>query len=171
MWRGFHVCSNIALDPLGHHAATGRQGGDVVVCHNPLRGAFVEICHQVHLGVHVEGGTHLICHTPDQLGIGWAQGKLAAFDIAIRHVYYISILPTLAGTLLSVIPSPGLNIQLDSLEFQTAMHWWLGMSVSQRASCCCYHSSFFGLHHHDWYCKDVVTCHNRLHGVMTKSLL
>ena len=33
------------------------------------------------------------------------------------------------------------------------------MSVSQRTSC------FFGLHHHDWYCNDIVTCHDRLWDV------
>ena len=130
----------------------------MVVRHNNLRGAFVEICYQVHLGVHVEGGTHLICHTPGYLGIVWAQGKLAAFDITIGHVCYICI-----------VPNPGFQSchqLLDSLEFQTAMQWWLCMSVSQCASCCCYPSSFFGLHHHDWYCKNVVTYHAKEPALM-----
>ena len=30
------LCTDIALDPLGHHAATCRRGGDVVLRHNHL---------------------------------------------------------------------------------------------------------------------------------------
>ena len=56
-WLGFDIsgglpcplCSDIALDPLGHHAATCRRGGDVVLCHNHLWDVFVEFCHQVHI--------------------------------------------------------------------------------------------------------------------------
>ena len=80
------LCSDITLDPLGHHAATCRQGSDVVLCHNHLWHAFVEFCHQAHLSLKVEGGSGL---TPDMshswpaavLVRDWAQGKPAAFDI------------------------------------------------------------------------------------------
>ena len=33
----------------------------------------------------------------------------------------------LAASWLSVIPSPGLNLHLDTAEFQTALKWWLGI--------------------------------------------
>ena len=40
------LCSDIALDPLGHYAATCRRGDDVGLRHNHLRDTFVEFCHQ-----------------------------------------------------------------------------------------------------------------------------
>ena len=66
------LCTDIALDPLGHHAATCtctcRRGGDVVLRHNHLRDAFVELCHQAHLRVKVRKAVvlHLTCLTTDQ---------------------------------------------------------------------------------------------------------
>ena len=56
------LCPNTALDPLGHHAATCKKGGDVVTRHNRLWDVIVVICHQPHLGVQVEVGSTL---TPD----------------------------------------------------------------------------------------------------------
>ena len=37
------LCTDIALDPLGHHAATCRQEGDAT--DNHLWDVFVEFCH------------------------------------------------------------------------------------------------------------------------------
>ena len=54
--------SEIALDPLGHHALSCRRGGDVVLRHNQLRDVFVDICHKANLGVRIEAGSAL---TPD----------------------------------------------------------------------------------------------------------
>ncbi|KAL5517626.1 hypothetical protein EMCRGX_G003208 [Ephydatia muelleri] len=36
-------CPELVLDPLGHHAASCRHGGDVVTQHNRLRNIFVEV--------------------------------------------------------------------------------------------------------------------------------
>ena len=36
-WLPCPLCSEIALHPLGHRAATCRRGGDVVFCHTHLR--------------------------------------------------------------------------------------------------------------------------------------
>ena len=38
------LCPDVALDPLGHHAATCRRGGDVVIRHNRLRDIFLRFC-------------------------------------------------------------------------------------------------------------------------------
>ena len=50
------VCSEKALDPLGHHAITCTHGGDVVTRHNMLRDVVANLFHQVHMGVTVEVG-------------------------------------------------------------------------------------------------------------------
>ena len=63
------LCTDIALDPLGHHAATCRRGGDLVLLRNHLRNVSVEFCHQAHLSVKLEEGSvvlHLTCPTPGQ---------------------------------------------------------------------------------------------------------
>ena len=39
------LCPDVTLDPLGHHAATCRRGGDVVIRHNRLRDVFLSFCH------------------------------------------------------------------------------------------------------------------------------
>ena len=49
------LCTEIALDPLGHYAATCRQ---VVLPHN-LLDDFVELCYQAHLSVKVDEGNGL----------------------------------------------------------------------------------------------------------------
>ena len=66
-----------------------------------------------------------------------------------------------------VIPTPGVNLQLDPSEFQTAIQWWLGMSVSH-----CSAHSLDSLGHHALTCKhggDVVTRHDRLRDVYVES--
>ena len=42
-------CPDVALDPLGHQAATCWCGGDVVIRHNRLCDVFLSFCHQAHL--------------------------------------------------------------------------------------------------------------------------
>eukprot|EP00731_Ephydatia_muelleri_P012244 Em0006g1138a len=49
-------CPELIFDPLGHHAASCRHGGDVITRHNRLCNIFVEFCHQAHLSVRVEAG-------------------------------------------------------------------------------------------------------------------
>ena len=39
------LCPDVALDPLDHHAATCRHGGDVVVHHHKLHDVFLSFCH------------------------------------------------------------------------------------------------------------------------------
>eukprot|EP00731_Ephydatia_muelleri_P038407 Em0749g1a len=47
------------LDPLGHHAATCKCGGDAVLRHNKLRDILVESFHLAHIHVQVEAGSGL----------------------------------------------------------------------------------------------------------------
>ena len=80
------LCPDVALDPLGHHAATCRRGGDVVICHNRLRDVFLSFYHQAHLAARLEAESSLTpgldhARPADVLVRDWAQGKLAAFDI------------------------------------------------------------------------------------------
>ena len=63
------LCPDIALDPLGHHAASCRHGGDVVAWHNRLRDIFANFYRWAHLSVQVEVGYGLIS-TPVLL-ISW----------------------------------------------------------------------------------------------------
>ena len=69
-------CPDIALDPLGHHAASCRHGGDVVARHNHLRDIFANFCCQAHLSVRVEVGyglarDHVNSHPADVRVHGW----------------------------------------------------------------------------------------------------
>eukprot|EP00731_Ephydatia_muelleri_P017791 Em0010g889a len=82
------LCPDKMLDPLGHHAATCKRGGDVVVRHNRLRDILAETCRRAHFSVQVEAGCNL---TPDHshsrpadvLISNWALGKTAACDISV----------------------------------------------------------------------------------------
>ena len=81
-------CPDIALDPLGHHAASCRHGGDVVARHNHLRDIFANFCRQAHLSVRVEVGyglarDHVNSRPADVLVQGWDRGKPAAFDVTV----------------------------------------------------------------------------------------
>ncbi|KAL5483977.1 hypothetical protein EMCRGX_G020399 [Ephydatia muelleri] len=82
------LCPDTALDPLGHHAATCRHGGDVVARHNRLRDIFANFCRRAHLSVQVEVGyglarDHINSHPADILVQGWDRGKPAAFDVTV----------------------------------------------------------------------------------------
>ena len=52
------LCPDVALDPLGHHAAICRHGGDVVVCHNKLHDDFLSY-NRAHFAVTLEAGSGL----------------------------------------------------------------------------------------------------------------
>eukprot|EP00731_Ephydatia_muelleri_P036461 Em0259g4a len=82
------LCPDETLDPLGHHAATCRRGGDVVIRHNRLRDVFLSFCHQAHIAARLEAGSGLTpgldcTRQADVLVRDWAQGKPAAFDITV----------------------------------------------------------------------------------------
>ena len=81
------VCSEKALDPLGHHAITCTHGGDVVTRHNMLRDVVANLFRQVHMGVTAEVG-HGLTHSDgslsrpaDVLVARWVRGLPAALDI------------------------------------------------------------------------------------------
>ena len=73
-----------------------------------------------------------------------------------------------AAAWLSTAPSPGLNLQLEPSEFQAAIQWWLGVSISGSQGATCPHCpahSLDPLGHHALTCKhggDVVIRYNRL---------
>ena len=53
------LCPDSSLDPLGHHAATCKRGGDAVLRHNKLRDILVESFHLADIHVQVEAGSGL----------------------------------------------------------------------------------------------------------------
>ena len=71
-----------------------------------------------------------------------------------------------AAAWLSVLPSPGVNLHMDSLEFQVALKWWLGMDLAQGFNCSfCPSLALDPLGHHAITSKhgcDVVARHNKL---------
>ena len=81
-------CPGVALDLIGHHAASSRHGGDVIAWHNHLRDIFADFCHCAHLPVKVEVGYGLgrdnvnFCPA-DVLVQCWDRGKPAAFDVTV----------------------------------------------------------------------------------------
>ncbi|KAL5493820.1 hypothetical protein EMCRGX_G015052 [Ephydatia muelleri] len=62
-------CPELVLDPLGHHAASCRHGGDVVTRHNRLRDIFVEAQRNTR--------------PADVLVQDWVRGSPAAIDITV----------------------------------------------------------------------------------------
>ena len=67
---------------------------------------------------------------------------------------------------LSVVPSPGLGLHLESNEYQMAIKWWLGLDTSGRSMCpFCPDTALDPLGHHAVTCRhggDVVIRYNRL---------
>ena len=47
----------------------------------------------------------------------------------------LSVAAPHASSWLSVVPSPGLGLHLESNEFQIAIRWWLGLDTSGRSMC------------------------------------
>ena len=78
----------------------------------------------------------------------------------------LSVASPHAASWLSVVPSPGLNLHLESAEFQTAINWWLGIDLFSGEKCpCCLTLSLDPLGHHALTCRyngDVVSRHNRV---------
>ena len=75
-----------------------------------------------------------------------------------------------ASSWLSVVPSVGLGLHLDSSEFRTAVKWWLGMNSTARSSCpFCPDIALDPLGHHAVSCRhggDVVIRHSRLRNII-----
>ena len=73
----------------------------------------------------------------------------------------LSVAAPHASSWLSVVPSPGLGLHLESNEFQMAIRWWLGLDTSGRSMCpFCPDTALDPLGHHDVTCRhggDVVT--------------
>ena len=60
----------------------------------------------------------------------------------------------LAAFWLSVVPSPGLNLHFDKVEFQAAIKWWLGIDTFGGSRCPpCTTQSFDHLFHHALTCR------------------
>ena len=80
-----------------------------------------------------------------------------------------------AASWLSGVPSPGLNLHLESAEFQTAIKWWLGIDLFRGEKCpFCHTLSLDPLGHHALTCRyngDVVSRHNRVWDVFFFSLV
>ena len=68
----------------------------------------------------------------------------------------------------SVIPSMGLGLHMESNEFQTAVRWWLGVGVGRTVCPFCQDVALDPLGHHAVTCRhggDVVIRHNHLRDV------
>ena len=78
----------------------------------------------------------------------------------------LSVAAPHASSSLSVVPSPGLGLHLESNELQMAIRWWLGLDTSARSMCpFCPDTALDPLDHPAVTCRhggDVVTRHNRL---------
>ena len=86
-----------------------------------------------------------------------------------NRAHLMSASSNLAASWLSVIPSPGLNLHLDTAEFQTALKWWLGIDMFGGSRCpSCSTQSLDPLGHHALTCRyngDVVSRDNQLIGI------
>ncbi|KAL5494380.1 hypothetical protein EMCRGX_G015702 [Ephydatia muelleri] len=97
------VCSQKALDPLGHHATTCTHGGDVVARHNLLRDVVANLFRQAHMGVTVEAGYGLThdnsrSRPADVLVTRWEKGLPAALDITVTSPLNPAILDESCST-------------------------------------------------------------------------
>ena len=97
------VCSQKALDPLGHHATTCTHGGDVVTRHNLLRDVVANLFRQAHMGVAVEAGYGLThdnsrSRLADVLVTRWEKGLPAALDITVTSPLNPAILDESCST-------------------------------------------------------------------------
>ena len=91
------LCPDSALDPLGHHAATCKRGGDAVLRHNKLRDILVESFHRAHIHVQVEAGSglshdHSHSRPADILVFDWDHGKPAALNLTVVSPFNANIL-------------------------------------------------------------------------------
>eukprot|EP00731_Ephydatia_muelleri_P002958 Em0001g2958a len=66
----------------------------------------------------------------------------------------LSVAAPHASSWLSVVPSPGLGLHLESNEFQMAIRWWLGLDTSGRSMCpFCPDTALDPLGHHAVTCR------------------
>ena len=80
-----------------------------------------------------------------------------------NRAHLLSVAAPHASSWLSVVPSPGLSLHLESNEYQMAIRWWLWLDTSGWSMCP--DTALDPLGHHAVTCRhggDVVTCHNRL---------
>ena len=77
------LCPDKMLDPLGHHAATCKRGGDGVFRHNKLRDILAETCRRAHFSVQVLSSDHSHSRPVDVLISNWVLGKTAACDLSV----------------------------------------------------------------------------------------
>eukprot|EP00731_Ephydatia_muelleri_P003184 Em0001g3184a len=119
------LCPDVALDPLGHHAATCRRGGDVVIRHNRLRDVFLSFCHQAHIAARLEAGSGSLtavetygawgdeaqCRLASLLSVGSALPKGKVLSDIYGHLNF-KLMHATARALLA--RSPPILTQLDS---------------------------------------------------------
>ena len=78
----------------------------------------------------------------------------------------LSVAAPHSSSWLSVVPSPGLGLHLESNEYQMAIKWWLGLDTSGQSMCpFCPDTALDPLGHHAVTCRhggDVVICCNHL---------
>eukprot|EP00731_Ephydatia_muelleri_P006380 Em0003g628a len=80
-----------------------------------------------------------------------------------NRAHLLSVAAPHASSWLSVVPSPGLSLHLESNEYQMAIRWWLWLDTSGWSMCP--DTALDPLGHHAVTCRhggDVVIRHNRL---------
>ena len=87
----------------------------------------------------------------------------------------LSVAAPHASSWLSVVPSPGLGLHLESNEYQLAIRWWLGLDTSGQSMCpFCPDTALDPLGHHAVTCRqggDVIIRHNRLRDEVFDSVV
>eukprot|EP00731_Ephydatia_muelleri_P006931 Em0003g1179a len=101
---------------------------------------------------------------------GLAFQSLLSSSSQVNKARLLSVSAPFAGSWISTIPSPVLNLHLDSAECQMALRWWLGLNTAG-GSCCpfCPDTVLDPLGHHAVSCRHggfVVTWHNLLRDIL-----
>ena len=101
---------------------------------------------------------------------GLAFQSLLSSSSQVNKARLFSVSAPFAGSWIFTIPSPGLNLHLDSAECQMALRWWLGLNTAG-GSCCpfCPDTVLDPLGHHAVSCRHggfVVTRHNLLRDIL-----
>ena len=84
-------CPGVAFDPLSHHAASCRPGGDVIAQHNHLRDIFADFCCHAHLPVKAEVG----------YGLGRDNVNSRPADVLWTEETYVTVTSSLTPVTLS----------------------------------------------------------------------
>ena len=61
--------------------------------------------------------------------------KMAVLKLNSAAKLFSEVAAPHASSWLSVVPSPGLGLHLESNEYQMAIRWWLGLDTSGRSMC------------------------------------